>query len=182
MINIIVAFSKRENAVNIRNALVRSGINISAVCQTGAKALQYADTWGEGIVVCGYSLQDMQYTEFRELLPPKFEMLLAAPPDRWMDNLPQGVVGLPSPVKIYDLINTLEMMTQNIERRRRKRRETVRKRGTQEKEIISQAKALLMERNHMSEAEAHRYLQKSSMESGTNMLETAQMVLMIMNE
>ena len=48
--------------------------------------------------------------------------------------------------------------------------------------MIDQAKALLMERNHMSESEAHRYLQKNSMESGTNMLETAQMVLMILDE
>ena len=48
--------------------------------------------------------------------------------------------------------------------------------------MISEAKALLMERNHMSEEEAHRYLQKSSMDSGTNMLETAQMVLTIMRD
>ena len=39
-----------------------------------------------------------------------------------------------------------------------------------------------MERNHISEEEAHRFLQKSSMDSGTNMLETAQMVLTIMHD
>ena len=61
-------------------------------------------------------------------------------------------------------------------------RETIRKRDDSQRKIIDQAKALLIERNNMSEEEAHRYLQKSSMESGTNMLETAQMVLTIMNE
>jgi len=34
-----------------------------------------------------------------------------------------------------------------------------------------------MERNHMTEEEAHRYLQKSSMNSGTNLVEAAQMVI-----
>ena len=34
-----------------------------------------------------------------------------------------------------------------------------------------------MERNHMTEEEAHRYLQKTSMDSGTNLVETAQMLL-----
>ena len=58
----------------------------------------------------------------------------------------------------------------------------MRKRSAEEKETINLAKALLMERNHMSEEEAHRYLQKNSMETGTNMLETAQMVLMILDE
>ena len=52
----------------------------------------------------------------------------------------------------------------------------------EQKAVIAQAKALLMERSRMSEEEAHRYLQKSSMDSGTNMLETAQMVLTIMSD
>ena len=47
--------------------------------------------------------------------------------------------------------------------------------------MIEQAKALLMERNGMSEEEAHRYLQKTSMEGGRNMTETAQMVLSVMD-
>jgi response regulator NasT len=34
-----------------------------------------------------------------------------------------------------------------------------------------------MERNSMTEEEAHRYLQKHSMDNGTNMVETAQMAL-----
>lgn len=34
----------------------------------------------------------------------------------------------------------------------------------------------------MSEEEAHRYLQKNSMDSGNSMVETAQMVLSIMGE
>lgn len=55
-------------------------------------------------------------------------------------------------------------------------------RDPRQQEVISQAKELLMARNNMSEAEAHRYLQKSSMDSGTNMVETAQMVLSIMAE
>ena len=50
------------------------------------------------------------------------------------------------------------------------------------REQIRKAKELLMTRNNMSEEEAHRYLQKSSMDSGTNMVETAEMVLSIMAE
>ena len=38
-----------------------------------------------------------------------------------------------------------------------------------------------MARNHMTEEEAHRYIQKCSMDSGTNMAETAEMVLSVMS-
>lgn len=37
-----------------------------------------------------------------------------------------------------------------------------------------------MARNNMTEEEAHRYMQKSSMDSGTCMAETAQMILSMM--
>ena len=182
MSHIIVAFSKRENAANIRNILMRSGMDVSAVCTTGAAVLQNADTWNEGIVICGCQMQDMQYTRLRELLPERFEMLLVVQPDRWMDTeLPDGVVGLPMPVKVYDLISSVEMMAEAMERRRRKRRSRGKERSAGDRAVVEQAKAVLMERNNMSEEEAHRYLQKCSMESGTNMVETAQMVLTIMN-
>ena len=39
-----------------------------------------------------------------------------------------------------------------------------------------------MGRNHMTEEEAHRYLQKCSMDSGTHMVETAMMVLSMMRQ
>lgn len=47
--------------------------------------------------------------------------------------------------------------------------------------IVAQAKNLLMERNNMTEEEAHRYIQKCSMDSGTNLIETAQMVMSLIN-
>ena len=51
-----------------------------------------------------------------------------------------------------------------------------------DKELIAKAKEVLMERNHMEEEEAHRYLQKCSMESGTGLVESAQMVLTLMDK
>ena len=61
-------------------------------------------------------------------------------------------------------------------------RKELKNRDPKQQETIRKAKELLMTRNNMSEEEAHRYLQKSSMDSGTNMVETAEMVLSIMAE
>lgn len=182
MVGIIVAFPNKDNAANIRNLLAREGMTVIGVCTTGAQAMNYADTVDEGIVVCGYKLKDMLYSELREYLPDGFEMLLIASPDKWSSGLAEGVVGLNMPIKVYDLMNTVEMMLQNMDRRRRKRRQEKKGRSPDQQEAIQKAKQLLMERNNMSEGEAHRYLQKSSMDSGTNMVETAEMVLSIMSE
>ncbi len=83
-------------------------------------------------------------------------------------------------MKVHELIDTVDMMVQNMERRRRQRRAVPAKRSGREQEEIREAKAVLMERNHMTEEEAHRYIQKCSMDSGTNLVETAQMVLRMM--
>ena len=61
MANIIVAFSKPEDAKSIKNILMRNGFEIIAVCTSGAQVLSQLDDLSSGIVVCGYRLTDMLY-------------------------------------------------------------------------------------------------------------------------
>ncbi|OYO67786.1 hypothetical protein CG709_17180 [Lachnotalea glycerini] len=86
------------------------------------------------------------------------------------------------PIKAYDLVNTVDMMVLTMDRRIKKLKSKPRERNEHEKELIQQAKLLLMDRNNMSEEEAHRYIQRCSMDSGTNLVETAQMILTLMRE
>ena len=92
LVSIIVAFPNRDNAAKIRNLIVRGGMDVTGVCTAGAQALQYADMADEGIVVCGYKLKDMMYTELREYLPGDFEMLLVASSDKWTGGAMEGVI------------------------------------------------------------------------------------------
>ncbi len=179
MAGIIVAFPKKEDAVAIKNILVKNGYETAAVCTAGAQALAAAEGFDEGIVVCGCKLRDMLYTQLRENLPDSFEMLVLASPANLDRANSRGVVSVPMPVKVYDLINTVEMLNSAIMRRKRKRSgsNAPKKRSSKENEIIKRAKGILMDRNNMSEGEAHRYIQKLSMDSGTNMAEMAEMIL-----
>ena len=122
----------------------------------------------------------MRATELRESLPREFDSPPLASPDKWSDGDAEGVMGHSMPLKAYDSINTMEMMLTNLKRRRKKKRETG-KRDPAQQALIGKAKELLMERNHMSEEEAHRYIQKCSMDSGTDMTETAEMILRVMS-
>lgn len=181
MTNIIVVFSKQENATGIRNLLVRNGFHVTGVCTTGIAAVGQADGLNDGIVICGYKMPDMLYSHLRELLPERFEMLLMAPGQYLQECLGNDIICLGMPLKTADLLNTVSMMTENIERRRRRQKQRPKERDEKETAIIKEAKAFLMERNNLTEEEAHRYIQKSSMDSGTNMVETAQMILSMMH-
>ena len=65
MTNIIVVFSKIEDAKSVKNILVKNGMNVTAVCTSGAQALHYADEFHEGIVISGYRFADMICMEWR---------------------------------------------------------------------------------------------------------------------
>lgn len=177
MTNVIVAFSNLENAKNIRNALLKNGYEVAAVCTSGAQTIKQADELGSGIVVCGSRFADMVYQELYECLPPEMRMLLVASPAGMGGDLMEGIVCLGLPLKVHDLISTIEMMSGEGMRRRRKAKMQRKERSREEEDLISQAKDLLMERNRMTESDAHRYIQKCSMDSGTNMVETAQMIM-----
>ena len=182
MTGVIVALPKAEDAQKIKSLLARSGVPVVGVCTTGSQAIALADGLNYGIILCGYKLADMIYSQLYDDLPFGFEMLLLASTQVIRGGMVEKeVMCLAMPFKVHDLINTVDMMIQSIERRKRKQRSKPRERRPEETALIKQAKEILMNRNHMSEEEAHRYLQKCSMDSGTNMVETAQMVVTMMD-
>lgn len=177
MTNIIVVFARMEDAKSIKNILVKNGFGVTAVCTSGAQALGYADAFHDGIVIAGYRLTDMICVELRESLPASFEMVVMASQRVLTDVSGGGIIGLAMPLKVHELVDTVDMLSQGIVRNRKKRREKPAVRSEKEAVVIAEAKKLLITRNHMTEEEAHRYLQKHSMDNGTGMVETAEMVL-----
>ena len=177
--SIIIALPKIEDAKNISGILKRRGLDTDYICTSSAQVLSNVNQLDNGIVICGVSMPDMHYTQLAEYLPDNFEMLLMATP-RVIENCPPGIVSLTYPIKSSDLIGTVEMILEQQARKRKKLKSMPKKRTIQEQNYINNAKYVLMERNNMTEQEAFRYIQKCSMDSGTNMVETAQMILTMM--
>jgi response regulator NasT len=180
--NIVIAFPKPEIAANIKKILAQSGYPITAVCTTGAQALQSMNSLQDGILVCGYRFSDMMYEELYEYLPQGFQMLLIASASNVLEKDVENLVCLSLPIKVHDLLQTMEMMEYSITRSRKKRRNQPRVRSEEERQLLEQAKGVLMERNSLSEEEAHRYIQKRSMDNGTSLVETAEMIISLMGD
>ena len=177
MINIIVVFPKKEVASKIKNILVKNGYEVAAACVTGAQAIQVVERLEAGIVVSGIRFVDMLYHELKECLPEHFEMLVVANNSQWQQYGEDDVIYLPLPMRSFDLVDTVEDMCRDLSDRLKRLKSKPKQRSTDEQGVINRAKELLMERNGFSEEEAHRFLQKHSMDSGNNMVDTAYMVL-----
>ena len=173
MSSIVIALPKIEDARKIRSVLERHGFAVASVCSTASNALSSASELGSGVLICGHRLPDMNYLDLAECMPKDFEMLLLAS-QRIIDEAPNSVSTVQMPMKASVLMQQ--------ERKRRREKKKPKLRTEKEQNYISNAKMMLMQRNHLSEDEAYRYIQKSSMDSGTNMVETAQMLLMLLYE
>ncbi len=178
---IIIVFPKLEDGQKIARLLSRNGIWIAAVCTNGAQALEHADDLGSGLVICGYRFADMIYSELLENLPADFEMILLASSQVLSQRETDHVISVSMPLKGQELLETVYMVQDSLREKRRKARNKPAKRNPREQEIIDTAKKLLMERNHMTEEEAHRYLQKRSMDSGNHLTETAEMIISLLD-
>jgi response regulator NasT len=107
-------------------------------------------------------------------------MLLIASASNVLDKEVENLVCLSLPIKVHDLLRTIEMMEYSGIRARRKRKNQPKERSEEERQVLEQAKGILMERNGLSEEEAHRYMQKRSMDNGTGLVETAEMIVSLM--
>lgn len=174
-----MAFPKLEDAKAIKGLLIRNGYNNVFSCSTGSQAIQLADSLGEGIIISGYRLPDMLYSNILQEIEGRFEMLLITSRRRLLED-ETGIAMLEMPIKVRDLLNSVEMMEHHLYERTHKKKRAPGERTEEEKSIVNQAKKVLMEKNNMSENEAHRYIQKAAMDSGRTMAQTAKMILAIM--
>ncbi len=192
MTDIIVAFPVLDDANRIRRLLIRNGYNNVSSCTSGAQVVSIADERECGIVVCGYKLTDMIYSDLYDLLPADYSMILLASSEKInnhyeifhnksadkknvIDCFEKPICLLEMPLKLPSLISAVNDLF-NTQRVKRRKLISQGDRSEKDKSIIMEAKELLMRERNMTEPEAHRYIQKISMDSGNPMIETAEMI------
>ena len=166
METVIVAFENNKNALRVKEILEEDGAADCLVCRTADQVRRASRQFRMPVVVCGYKLGDQTAQLIFDDLPA-CAMLVLARQDvlELMDN--DEIFRLPAPASRVDLLASVRMLLQvgrRLEQRTRPQRS--------QEEL-----AVLMDRSGMSEEQAHRYLQKKSMNSGARLTQTAQLVL-----
>ena len=181
MKKIIVAFANMENADRICDILVSGNYRVEATCQTGAQVLHRLNSVESenALLIMGYKLADMTALQLVEMLPGHMDVLLLLTANQYTLCADYNLFSLTMPVKKGDLHSTVRMFFETTRSEISKPTEKApkRERTAEDKAIITQAKAVLMERHHMTEEQAHRFIQKRSMDSSLNMLETAKIII-----
>ncbi len=174
MRRIIVAFERQSSCEKLQR-LVESSDEFSCVlCRSGAQVRRAAQKLRPEIVVCGFKLADESSEAVYYDLPPACSMLMLATPPHLALCEAGEILKLPTPVSRPELLSSLRMLSRLSRGQAQPGRESP---AGDERELIAGAKERLCARFTMTEAQAHRFLQKKSMDAGLKLAQTAKVVL-----
>ena len=175
MEQVILAFEGEKNVRHIRDIMESAGLAEGVICHSAAEVKRLAGRQGIYTVICGYKLPDETVQSLAADLPESCSILvLAAQSMLDLIDDSERVLKLSAPATRSDLISVVETL---LSRERKEERCAHALRSREEVHLIERAKTRLMAELDMSEEEAHRFLQKKSMDTGTRLPQTAQMVL-----
>lgn len=174
MENVIVAFEHEKSGARIREILENAGAAACLVCRSAAEVKRLVRKQHITTVISGFKFPDDTAEGLFCDLPEPCAMLLLAVQNQLDLCENEDIFKLATPVSKGDLVASVRMLLQMSHRLERYARP---RRSEQEQELIAQAKAVLMDRHGMTESQAHRLLQKQSMDTGAKLIETARMVL-----
>ena len=172
MRQIVVAFERQSNCDRLREALESTGEFSCLTCRSAAQVKRTVAKLRLDLVVCGFKLTDESCETLYFDLPQRCAMLMVAPQARLELCAAPGIFKLPAPVGRGSLLASVRMLAQLAQTSQAPVQRTPEEQG-----LVGRAKALLMEQDGMTEAEAHRWLQKRSMDHSARLADTARQVL-----
>ncbi|MBD5118767.1 MAG: ANTAR domain-containing protein [Clostridiales bacterium] len=184
MRQVIVAFERQSNCDRLREIVEKSGEFSCVVCRTADQVRRAVRKLRLDIVVCGFKLGEESCESLFYDLPQRCSMLMVAPQAQLDLCETEGIFKLQAPVRRSELMASVRLLAQvarsassQVARGASSQGHSPARRSQEERELVERAKAVLMSRHGMTEEQAHRFLQKQSMDNGARLTDTAKLVL-----
>ena len=176
MDRIILAFASEKAHAQLTRTLGSGGLAPAISCFSGGEAIRAARKLGGAVVICGFHLRDMTAEMLAADLAGVAPVLVISSPGNLALCGDGNLIKLAVPASRAEFFASLDLARGALAGGAPMARPRAR-RSDEEERLIRRAKAALMEVNLMSEAEAHRFLQKHSMDAGLRLADTARLIL-----
>ena len=170
MTRTIIAASSEASREQISHLLSSSGYNVYRSCASESSLRRALTESEDSILVFVGLLPDCRPDDLIWDYGDKVQILWIAKPAILEDCESREIFRLPLPTSGQTIIGALEMLLQ-LHRRNMPRR------TGQDRELVEQAKAILMKQLQLTEPEAHHLLQKQAMDHGVKMTEYAEKIV-----
>lgn len=171
---IILAFSKAQTADKIRRMLDISGFSVFASAHSAADTIRIVNELDDALVITGFKLADATVNDLFADMPRSASLIALLKPEQSAFINDREIFILPLPTSASKLAGAVELQMGGWQRKSNRKPKP---RTAEDEKFIRQAKQILMEQSGCSEEEAHRFIQKKSMDNGVRFVETAKIIL-----
>lgn len=170
MARIIIAGSTEQSREQLSRLLASSGHPVFRICSNVGELRRVLNETEDGLLILAGRMADCRPDDLVWDYGDRVHILLIAREPVLEECESPEIFRLALPVSGQMVIGSVEMLTQMHRMR-------MPKRTGADKQIVEQAKELLMRRHGISEAEAHRTLQRFAMDHGMKMTEYAEKII-----
>ncbi len=168
--DVFIAFSNKNTALSIAKIVILAGFNAACAVLTAGGLKQKLSYYECGIIICGCQFGDENINELLTDIPEGFNVILIGTPAQLAYCEDERAVRLAVPINANELICYMDMLRPELP-------EGSKKRSTQDRALIDKAKHYLIFHYNMTEPQAHRFIEKKSMETGRSMVDIAKKIL-----
>lgn len=170
MAKFVVAFRERDIAETISGMLKESGYEVLRICVSSDEVKRAFRTMQDGILISGFRLKDRRLDQFADDLSEEIQILCVSDIRNLQQLETKRIFRLALPLSRTSLSAWADMMSQLHYQR-------VPQRPDEDKQLIESAKKKIMAEMNLSEAQAHKHIQKLSMKLGLRMVQVAEQIL-----
>ncbi len=170
MARIIIASAAQTNRDQLSRLLSSSGFAVFRACASGSELRRALNDCEDAIVIMAGSMKDCKPDELQWDWGDRIHLLFIARGDALEACESSEIFRLPLPASGQAVLGAVEMLSQL-------HRMHLPKRDHDEKSMVEQAKKHIMEKQRLSEAEAHRLMQQYAMNHGMKMSDFAAQIL-----
>lgn len=170
MARIVIAGRSAQSREQMASLLSSSGYPVYRLCSSAGELRRVLNDCDDGLLILAGQLPDCSADELFWDYGSQVQILLIARPPALEACEEAGVFRLALPTSQQAVLGAVEMLTQ-LHRMRLPRR------SADEKQLVEEAKALLMRRDGLTEPQAHRMLQQAAMSRGLRMADCAAQII-----
>ena len=163
---IIIASVSEDYRARLSRLLASSGFTVFRCCCCGGELRRVINESQDAVVILAGTLPDCKPDELQWDYGDRIQILLLGKPALLESCQSPDIFRLSLPASGQVIIGAVEMLSQLHQMQ-------LPKRAGNEKQLVEQAKKLLMQKHGITEPEAHRALQQYAMHHGLKMAEYA---------
>ena len=170
MARIVIAGSSEQSRTQVSRLLASSGYPVFRICANAGELRRVLNETEDGVLILAGRLPDYSPDEVAWDYGDRVQILLIARTPVLEECESPEVFHLALPVSGQTVIGSVEMLTQLHQMR-------MPRRAGADRQLVEKAKRLMMRQEGLTEAEAHRMLQRYAMNHGMKMTDYAARIL-----